>query len=469
MQKQQPSGEVPRVSVSASQGVVVGSGNIQNNNWAPKPPLDPVVLSGRNPHTAVALLRQVPHDELVDFFIRASPGDVSEILDVFVDVDLDKLIATLGDLNRRKAAELIDAIDPDEYPAGLDEVPVAAEEIARKAAGLGWADPEPLDGFQEGYARKYQNGRVFWSGQFGTRTTVGAIDDCIEDDEEHNPWDFPVGDQEPAIPSPAPFETEGVCQQFKRGMVYSSEYGTFLIFSDSHYENTGGSGGWLGFPIGEVEDRPDGYVQNFEGGMIYARGGSRGDSGLRRVYEVRREVISVLPDQDWRPISQETTTVSSYGWRGTVQHFEVQLVSGTCEVAVYSPKQWQFGPMTVMPGVWDYYSKMGAETSWLGFPNHHSGIGRWSATAGADYFEGGVIYWRVGSDPIAVRKAVADLAGQDWGWRSRLGFPVTEEASADSGESDSIQFFENGVVTLRDGEYEVWLRPPGARPGAGPS
>ena len=106
MQKQEPSGEVPGVSVSGSQGVFAGSGN-QYNTWAPKPPLDPAVLSGRNPHTAVALLRQLSHDELVDFFIRAQSDDVSEILGVFLETDKGRIIGALGDINRRKATELL--------------------------------------------------------------------------------------------------------------------------------------------------------------------------------------------------------------------------------------------------------------------------------------------------------------------------------------------------------------------------
>src|ERR1700730_2266626 len=97
-----PPGEVPDVNVSGSQGVQVGSGNTMYSNWAPKPPLDPAALSGRNPHVAVSTLRQVSHDDLVEFFIRATPDDVSEIIEVFAEVDLPRLVATLGDIRRRK-------------------------------------------------------------------------------------------------------------------------------------------------------------------------------------------------------------------------------------------------------------------------------------------------------------------------------------------------------------------------------
>ncbi len=70
MSKQEPSGEVPDISVSGSQGVQVGPGN-QYNNWAPKPPLDPAAMRDLNPHIAVAQLRELEHRELVNFFARA--------------------------------------------------------------------------------------------------------------------------------------------------------------------------------------------------------------------------------------------------------------------------------------------------------------------------------------------------------------------------------------------------------------
>ncbi len=201
----EPQGEVPGVSISGSQGVQVGSGNTMYSNWAPKPPLDPAVVGALNPHVAVAQLQQVSHEELVNFFARASPDDVCEILDTFFYSDLPKLATALADINRRKARELISGTIGTNI---IDDLPEAAEAITREAARLGWADAGTLDVFTKGYARKYNNGHVFWSKRFGTRTTVGAIDDWVEDDEENITWGFPVGDQETAPISP--FGTEGI-------------------------------------------------------------------------------------------------------------------------------------------------------------------------------------------------------------------------------------------------------------------
>jgi hypothetical protein len=48
-------------------------------------PLDLVAIIDLNPHIAVARLQRESHDELVGFFVRAQPGDVSEILEVFLE------------------------------------------------------------------------------------------------------------------------------------------------------------------------------------------------------------------------------------------------------------------------------------------------------------------------------------------------------------------------------------------------
>ncbi|HWG60177.1 MAG TPA: hypothetical protein VG253_00560 [Streptosporangiaceae bacterium] len=441
-------GEVSRVNVSG-QGMQLGTGNVQNNTWVQKAPLDPAVLSGRNPHTAVALLRQLSHDELVDFFIRASPGDVSEILAVFAEVDLTRIVATLGDISRRKATELIGAIDEDERPAVLDDLLEATEAIARKAAVLGWADAEPLEIFMEGYARKYDNGHVFWSVGDGIVRTRGAIDRYWA--EGSADLGFPVQDPETAPSSP--YGTTGVRQRFQPSTVYSSKRGVFLITDAMCYENEGGSGGWLGFPVsGRERNGQFGDRQMFEGGAIYSYI-VEGPEGLRS-FAVRPDVPVALPDSSrFRPASKVAKVVSSSGKLGIVQSFEVELESGTCTTAVYWDEAKQ--PVMVAPQVWDYYSKLGAEKSRLGFPTRRS----MASGNGIQQFEGGRIYWLSGSNPVAAYHAVLDVVALDKGISGQIGFPVTEEQPVGTGESDSTQFFQGGVVTCRGGKYEVWVRP----------
>src|ERR1700761_2107752 len=98
MPQQDPPEEAPDVSVRGSQGVFAGFSGNQYNSWGPKTPLDPAALGALNPHTAVDRLLKLSHEELVDFFARATPDDVSEIIGVFLETDRSRVIAVLGDI-----------------------------------------------------------------------------------------------------------------------------------------------------------------------------------------------------------------------------------------------------------------------------------------------------------------------------------------------------------------------------------
>jgi len=321
MQKQEPSGEVPDISVSGSQGVFAGSGN-QYNTWAQKLPLDPAALGGLNPHVAVARLQQLSHDELVDFFAKAKPDDVVEIIEAFVESHHIKVMAVLGDINRRKATELIDAVcaEYDSAPLKLlKALPEAGEAIARKAANLRWTSSGLLEWVGGGYARRYKGGCVFWSDDFGVRTSTGLIDGYLIGAPECG---VAIGDQETAPTSP--YGANGTRQDYRSGGIYSSTHGTFWVSHNEEYERDGGSGGWLGFPIGETGVIP-GYrwFQRFEGGIRSSNPRDRMDDPIA----VRNEVLKLI--QPFRyfgfPVSQE----QSFGANGhdCFQFFENGVVT----------------------------------------------------------------------------------------------------------------------------------------------
>jgi hypothetical protein len=143
MSKQEPSGEVPaNVNVSDGQGTQIGPGNTQYNFWPPKQPLDPATLGALNPRKAVARLQSLSHDELVDFFVKASPADVEGILDAFFDIDPEKLVAVFEDINRPKAMELLEGTRLDRRPFSL--LPEASEAIASKPERQANAEPSAL-------------------------------------------------------------------------------------------------------------------------------------------------------------------------------------------------------------------------------------------------------------------------------------------------------------------------------------
>jgi hypothetical protein len=449
MARTNPWGEVPDASISSSQGILMGSGNVQNNTWVTKPPPDPAAMRNLNSYTAVAWLQELEHRELVKFFARAEPGDVSEIIAVFLEADEAKVVAVLADVNRRQATELLRTVPVDETLAAL---PDAEPEIARKAASLKWTDAGPLERLQAAYFRKYKQGHVFWVPRMGVHVTTGVMDDYFMT----GPPDrgYPVGDQESAPSSP--FGTEGVRQWFIMGAVYSSRHGTFSegIGAGKCYQDEGKSGGWLGFPVDEyrtISASGSQRLQAFEGGTIYYN-----VSGSSLAFAVRREVLTALPGgvEGFLPTSKEAEAVSSSGMSGTVQDFEFTPGKGF-KTAVYSS---DFGTVTVAREVWRHYSELGAEKSWLGFPVERASFLP-NDIGGLQKFERGAIYWRTGSGLIGVPAPVMELIEQTQNLREPLGFPVTEEQSMGPDESDRIQFFERGIVTLRDGKYEIWVRP----------
>jgi hypothetical protein len=444
-------GEAPSVSVSDSQGVL-GAG-IQLNHWEQRPKLDPATMRDLATHVAVSRLKSLSHDELVDFLLKASRDDVCyEYFEEFLYVELTKLMTALADISRRKATELISAVGTNL----IDQLPEAAEAISDEASRLGLGDHVgPLDRYGAGYARKYKNGQIFWSVELGMRTTVGEIDDCMQDGLQ---WGFPNGDQETTQPSR--FGTEGIRQSFEKGTVYSSPNGTFIVGDEKCYQDEGGSGGWLGFPIWEVQEPPS-YpcFQDFEGGSIYSHIGQE-----LKVFAVSREIslwISEAPaGHSWLPISGQANVESSFGSQGMVQRFVCfpDVIERSCgtmrppyETAVYWDGRNK--PVMIEPQIWEYYTNLGAETSWLGFPTG-SKLPTPNPTVGGHFFEGGAIYWRPGNGPFGVPVAFRNFVTEK---HVPIGWPVTENLVIAGGESDCIQFFEKGVVTRRDGKYEVWM------------
>lgn len=445
------SAEDPDVRVSGSQGVQAGSGNTMYNNWGPKPSLDPTALSGLSPHTAVDRLLKLTHDELVDFFAAVKPEGMSEIIEIFLYNERLKLIAALGDISRHKAAELIATIDASELLRALPDLAheISREASSRRLANVGHIEPAqfPKGIVALAYFRRYENGRV-WSSRLGTHVTSGLVDQCSA---ANFYLGVPVSDLKPAKSSP--FGTNGLYQEFERGTVYSSGHRTFCVTSFSGaeecYRDQGGTGGWLGFPIDDYPTRPKpGILQKFEGGAIYAYTRVEPGATEQCAFAVRQNIISCLPKEGWFPVSKEISVISSSGKAGTVQRFEVKLEAGIHETAVY----WgDFGePAMISPKIWGYYTELGAEKSWLGLPKFKA----FPCPSGVNVFDEGWVFWRSESEIFSVPNAIMKARGE-----SGIGYPVSEvQPSGDDG-SGRIQYFEKGVVTMRDGRYEVWTRP----------
>jgi uncharacterized protein with LGFP repeats len=197
-----------------------------------------------------------------------------------------------------------------------------------------------------------------------------------------------------------------------------------------------------GFPVAAAETHDGVESQRFELGVVYW--------SQTGTFAVPLEVAKCADELGtWRPISASEDVGPSGvpGTSGTMQRFRDP--SGV-ELVVYSSEHGVHG---VAGGILAYYERLGGWESWLGFP-----LGRWQPLEGQgslrwrQSFEGGNIYHRDGHDPLAVSCETQKLLDPSIGW------PVTEERPIGADGPDRIQFFENGVVTLRDGKREVWPR-----------
>jgi hypothetical protein len=431
-------------SVSGGQGVQAGSGNVQNNTWPMKAPLDPASLSHLNPYAAVARLQPLSYDDLVDFFVKAEPTDVAEMLAAFLETDEAKVVAVLGDINRRKATKLIES--PIANAAWLAKLPEAGEAIARKAASLKWGHEKGIGRLEraarslqgsDGYFRQYTQGRVYWCFRRST-SNICSVDKAIVDihlamggtsgelgfpEDEEKVWKSPLG-------------AAGTWQPFQGGYIASSSHGTYSVSMKFWKVDPEGVLGWA-VSAAETGDRGESW-QRFEGGVMW--------SSEAGTFTVRSEVAA-KSSQSWIPIAAEEDVPSHPTAR--VQRFQG---GGGGEVAVYSSEatgvQWVSGRTLSL------YGKLGGPDSWLGFP----------VAAQVRYppgrvqsFEHGSIYLAPGrgAAAIAVPAETAEVAGD------RLGWPESQEKSVGDSGDETIQFFEKGAVILRDGKREILARPAG--------
>jgi uncharacterized protein with LGFP repeats len=107
------------------------------------------------------------------------------------------------------------------------------------------------------------------------------------------------------------------------------------------------------------------------------------------------------------------------------------------------------------------FAFFGGTKSWLGFPKSDEIDARsspdesWCTT---QEFEGGTIFFKEKHGSVTVTRSVMDYL-RDTGLRQRIGFPVKRENVLAGGDDEPVQFFEHGVVTIRKGVIEGWLRP----------
>jgi Protein kinase domain len=197
--------------------------------------------------------------------------------------------------------------------------------------------------------------------------------------------------------------------------------------------------------VAQSADGAEGYFRENERGMIYwsDRGGACAISGVIADYHA---ASGGTGGEFGFPLSEQMPMVASpFGTEGTGQAFERGFI--------YSSAHGTYG---VSGTIFSKYYSLSASGGWLGFPTSKvasEGEG-WGL---GQSFEGGTVWVVRGQrDPVAVPATTMEMLTRDA--MRALGPPLSDEASVGSGDGERIQFFRNGIVSLRDGKREVWWR-----------
>jgi uncharacterized protein with LGFP repeats len=458
--------------VSHSRGVQAGDHNTQTNVYLSAPALDLAALSW---HGAAEALRKLSRDEAVVALARVPVADVAGILTILLAGPDGLAVSLLAHMNPARARELVAALGKERPWLALLPVAAAAiaecEQWAREKLGERVAEVEHAgrSGWKtEGYRQRHANGEILWSPRGGAHP-VPALH--AELGGATGRLGFPLTSPGPEsagtrqlFEGPVSF-TEETCARFGiryGGAIYGSEaHGLHAVWGDigEYYERSAGPGGPLGFPVAAPTEFSLGYhqaaglSQEFEGGTVYRLPG--GADGPRTVAvcsdisDYHRSHGGVSGELTF-PLREAAEVVSRYGTAGRYQFFDGGVVYTSAH-----------GAFTVRDRFREVHRELGAGRGHLGLPTSEVTV---SVTANSlsprhyQIFEGGGIFDGP-SGTFSVRTPVVDLL-ESAGLRLtvQLGFPVENERSMGD-EDEIVQFFEGGVVTVREGRAEVWISP----------
>jgi LGFP repeat len=447
-------GTLGAADASGSQGVQVGSGNVQNNYYRP---LDHSFLITLSPYKAVARLRQMPHDDAVYALASAPLDDVAEVLKVMLSSDEALAVALLADLNPRTAERLIRLLPTPAERGPLEGLLNAAARIARRATELKWDHDERPGNLEHvaeapnnpgGYFRNYAAGQICY-GELGIAASCCAISGPIA--EAYAASGGPGG----VLGFPlSEARTDGTRQPFANGSIMSSQHGAYVVLEPifARYDSLSREFGigwlWLGFPVADREEYEGFTLQRFEGGAIY--------SSEAGTFAVRSEVVERASRYACIPISAEEALETRP--TGRVQRFKG--ADGTA-MAVYSSDN--TGTHEVVGRMLAFYEGLGGAASWLGLPaeaetdhdQHWAQMGRIYAKHIYRFqrFERGSLLRLWDNDPVALRAETVELVVNH-----QLGWPLSQEKPIDGSHDETIQYFGDGIVTLQDGQRRAWRR-----------
>ena len=504
------------------QGGMVGDDNIQLN-WFKERELDARRVDHLSAHNAARYVAALNAEDAAFVLALADPAASARVLRVLLAKEKELVMEILPTMNRDKADELLNAIGPDaaglarlpeaaEAIANLEDAMPSGQELGRRSGPLGLAAASRRG--TQGFYQNFTRGQIHWSERAGAQPTRGAIGAYyLARHGTHSRLGFPLTAELPAGRSP--FGTDGCYQRFEFTRSYRpstcsilgiecgatvywcEQYGAHATWGGigEHYERQQGTVGPLGFPVDEeVKAGPSerssgpgtvGWRQRFEGGVVYYSEKTKAvvvPAAVAAHHDKHGGVTGPLGF----PVSSEFPAAESpFGTTGRIQRFEAMWdypeditaawadFTGPAGATVYVSEA--HGVHCVGWGNGQLHEKLGGAGGWLGYPRSDETDARASESepwCTIQEFEGGAIFYKEGHGSVPVPGATLEFITSRDGLQEKLGFPVTAENVLTGGTTpghhpgtanpaaDREQFFEHGVVTVRNGVMEAWLRAP---------
>lgn len=402
------------VDVTGSQGVQVGNHNLMYNVWLVGQRLDAASLADVGPHQAGDMIRAMAYNDAVLLLAGAEVDAAVVVLGMLLKTDEALAVSLLADISQDKAGKLIAAVTADAPGREwLRQLPEAAKAISDRSVELKWTG---------GRLERAQYNRLI--------SSSGSL--------------LRIKKQKRIFQS--------YCSIYETGRIYWSKEGGTRAVTGAILDYYVSCGGQLGIPTGEETPIPSSvgryWIQRFSSGAIYRHESS--------VIPVQQRMVDYLDahggaDQFY-PLTENAaaaTSPSPYRTHGWLQRFRG---SGNKSNETVYDAGTAYG---VSGEIESFYDRLGGTSSWLGYPISDATL------LGSHFtqdFEGGTVFTGISAAGVVAVPAVTMRLIQHESIRERLGFPVAAEEPAGSG-ADRWQFFENGVVTFRNGKLDVWVRP----------
>lgn len=266
----------------------------------------------------------------------------------------------------------------------------------------------------------FQNGAAYYTPETGAYAVVGEVDELYQHEGG------PGGEYGLPISS----ETKvrgGFKQQFQGATMYRSEAGVAGAVRNGirgYYEKHGGADGKLGLPLGVEIDLDTHVMQYFEHGVVFWS-----PQGTVAVYgafhgELLENEAAVFKNYG-HPVTEER--IVSGGWAQNFKHATAYW-SATSGVGF-------------VKGAFRHdYEKLGATSSWLGFP-----VGGETQLRDGyrQKYQHGTAYWTPQQGIVYVKGAINGAFTEQFLEAGIFGWPLSNENKVGAGWS---QQFEHGVV-----------------------